>query len=185
MVRRRRKNHGFHPDRIRRTVFYGAVLFLLAIVQCSFFARLKFLPVTPDLILGALLTILLLESPQAATVFALIGGFFLDALGGVGISWSPLLYWMTVVLLGFPAVKMMKNFRAWLLLMIPALLLRMGFGALELWLTLDGVVWKTALLTILLPEAWLTMLTAIPIYFCMRCWIRRTEEKKNRFRISP
>lgn len=167
-VRRRKAGRGMHTDTVRRSVLYGVVLLLLAVLQCSFFARLQWLPATPDLMLGALLAILLLDSPQAATFAALGGGFLLDALGGVGTSWSPLFYWLTVVTVGLLSVKMMKNFRAWLVLMVPALLFRAGFDALGLWLSAGSAAVRSALRSVLLPQVCLTAVTAIPIYWLIR-----------------
>lgn len=167
MARRSRARRP-RPEVLRRILVYGALLLILAAWQCSFFARLRFLPATPDLILCAVLAILLLDSPQAAAIAAVFGGFVIDALGGVGISWSPLLYLLTVASLSAWSAKMMKNLGAWLMLIVPSLLIRAAYDALRLWLSVDSTSWQYALRQLLLPKALTTLLLSVPIYGLVR-----------------
>ena len=98
MARRRKNRQGVDVELIKRICVYGVLLLLLASAQCSFFARLHLLPATPDLILCALLAILVLDSTPAAAISAVAGGILIDALGGVGVAWSPLFYFLLIVL---------------------------------------------------------------------------------------
>ena len=72
MVRRTRYKKEIRPGPVKRIVLYGLLLLLLSAMQCSFFARLHFLPATPDLILCAVLGILLLDSDSAAFISAVV-----------------------------------------------------------------------------------------------------------------
>ena len=165
---RRSRTRRPRPEVLRRIWVYGILLLILAAWQCSFFARLRFFPATPDLILGAVLAILLLDSPQAAAIAAVFGGFLIDALGGVGISWSPLLYLLTVAVFSAWSVKMMKNFAAWPMLILPSLLIRAAYSALRIWLSADSLSWLYVFRQILLPEALMTLLLSVPIYGLFR-----------------
>ena len=68
---------GDHRLLLRRIVIYGAAIFFVGIIQCAFFSRLKLFGVTPDLILGTLIAILLLDNKYAAAVAAVGAGYFI------------------------------------------------------------------------------------------------------------
>ena len=53
---------------IRRALVFSPVIFLLAVAQCSFFAQLKILPAVPDLMIGVIVAIAMLDSQKAAVV---------------------------------------------------------------------------------------------------------------------
>lgn len=152
-------------DVLRRTVVWGGLLLLLAVSESSFFSRLHFLPATPDLILGAVVAIALLDSVPVAAVAAVIGGVMTDALGGVGAYFSPILYLFTVLLVGGMAEKMMARFWSWLLLMLPGICLRAGLTFLKIRPLFSGDRFAEIFRGILLPEAIVTILLGIPLYF--------------------
>ena len=164
----RRKRHqpvGMSPEVWKRVLLYGIFLLILAVTQCSFLARLHILPATPDLILCALLAILVLDSTPAAAIAAVGGGLLIDAIGGVGVSWSPLLYLVLIALLGILAGKMLSGFAAYFVLLLLSLPLRAGFVAWELWRGVPDFSWGAVFRTVLLPEAIATLALGIPIYF--------------------
>lgn len=149
----------------KRVAVYGVLLLILSTAQCSFFARLHFLSATPDLILCALVAIAVLDSVPVAAMAAVGGGILIDAIGGVGVSWSPLFYLTVIVVVGLLAGKMLRGFVAYLVLLLPALLLRFGATALSLWSALSGVSPMQAFRTVLLPEALFTLVFGLPLYF--------------------
>lgn len=64
-----------------KAMIYGTALFLLAIMQTSFFSRVNIFGATPDLLLGAVLTLAMHEDHKASAVCGIISGFFYCALG--------------------------------------------------------------------------------------------------------
>ena len=80
----------FRPELLKRIVIYGLLTLLLGSAQCSFFPLLNICPSTPDLIMGMLLGIILIDSDKSAAVVAVAAGFFIDAIGGGAIALSPL-----------------------------------------------------------------------------------------------
>ena len=150
---------------LRRTAVWGSLLFLLAVSEGAFFARLHFLPATPDLILGAVIAIALADSVPVAAIAAVGGGFLVDAMGGTGAYLSPILYFVAVLAVSGMAEKMMARILSWILLMMPALLLRAGTTYLNVRLAYGSVSLRELLLHTLLPEASVTLLLGIPLYF--------------------
>ena len=159
------RRHPIRPELVRRLVVYGLLILFLVSMQSAFFARLSFLPVTPDLMLGALTAILLFDSRKVAAVVAIVGGVWLDAVGSIGIVWSPVLYLLVVAVVGALSEKMMHGFWSWILLMPASLILRMGFTLMGLMLASDSFAWGAAMRSVLLPEAAETLVIGIPLFF--------------------
>ena len=84
---------------LRRVILYGILFFMLSVVQCSFLSRLSFLSVVPNIVLGGVCAISLLDDQKTATVCGICAGFLLDAIGGAGISLSPLLFMIVAIIL--------------------------------------------------------------------------------------
>ncbi len=152
------------PETVKRVVLYGLLLLFLSAMQCSFFARLRFLPATPDLVLCAVVGILLLDSEQAAAIAAVGGGFVLDAIGGIGVSLSPVFYLLTVTLLRLLSKKIMPGFLSYLIVLLPSLLLRASFTALGLLGAVDALSISQALRRVILPEALITLVFGMLVY---------------------
>lgn len=165
MAKRRINRQGVDREVFKRVCIWGLFLMLLACAQCSFFARLHLLPATPDLILGALLAILVLDSTPAAAIAAVGGGILIDALGAEGVSWSPLFYLALMALMGLLATKMLQGFAAYFVLLLLSLPFRAGATALGLFGRVSDFSFTAALRAVILPEAIVTFVLGIPIYF--------------------
>ena len=83
----------------------------------------------------------------------------------MGASLSPLFYLLVVLFVGAFAEKTLGRFGAWLVLMLPALILKAVFTTV-LALFRGGIpAFSVFFSKILLPEAWVTLLFGIPLYF--------------------
>lgn len=183
MRRHHAQGGGVRPEILRRIVVYGVLIWILSTASCSFFANLTYLPATPDLLLCAVVAIGLLDSRRAAAVVGIVGGFCLDALGGVGAALSPILYLLVVLLVGSFAEKALGSFWAWLVLILPTLLLRALFTTLAVLLRMGGVSFSPLLRQILLPEAVVTLLLGIPVYFiCSLCMLLLRDRRERSLR---
>ena len=160
----RTSSEAVRSARLKRILIFGTLTLLLAVAQCSFFSSLHVCPATPDLLLGLVLAVLLLDSPYTAAVLALGAGFLGDALGTSGFFLSPIFYFAVVLILCLPASKMLPAFPSYALLLVPALLLRALYTALCLLLALGSMPAPTALLGLLLREAATTALLVLPLY---------------------
>ena len=98
---------------LRRALVFSPVIFLLAIAQCSFFAQLYFLPAVPDLMLGTVVAIAMLDSQKSAAVCGIGAGFVIDTIGASGLSFSPLFYMLCGVISAVLAKKMLQSFLSW------------------------------------------------------------------------
>ncbi len=173
---RSRTGGGFRPTLWKKILVYGVLLLLLTAAQCSFFGGLSFLPAVPDLLLGALMALTLLDHRPTAAVTAVAGGFLCDALGSTGVSLTPLFYLLTVALAGILAEKMLPRFWSFLLLMFPASLLGLGYSALRA--AIGGISPLAILRGTLLPQLFLTILCALPLYPLALLCVRLTKERR-------
>ena len=63
-------------------VFYGALLFILGVLQVTFFSRINLFNATPDLLLGAVIVISMYEDHKVTTICSILSGFVYCSLGG-------------------------------------------------------------------------------------------------------
>ena len=178
MTRNFRQRKSVSPELVKKILVYSLLSLLLASLQCSFFARLSICPATPDLMLGLVAAIALLDSREAAAICGIGCGVLIDALGA-STAFSPLLYFVAACILGGLSEKMLQKLPSFLTLMLPALLMR------AVW-TAGCVVWKLrrlppvkALLVLLLKEAAVTLVLCLPIWFLARLAIRICGTRKH------
>lgn len=156
------------PELLKRIAIYGLMTLILGSAQCSFFPILKICPKTPDLIMGMLLAITLIDSPKSAAVTALAAGFFIDAIGGGALSLSPIVYTLFVVFISIFAHKMLSGFASYAILMIPTLFYRAAATAVCIALENKTFFSASELFSIILPEALSTAIVCLPLYFIVR-----------------
>ena len=162
------KSNVFSIELLKRLLVYGIATLVLGSLQCAFFPFLDFCPATPDLILTMIIAIALLDSPKSAAICAVACGFFIDAIGGAGIAFSPLIYFLTVLTVSFFTEKILKGLPAFLLLLIPTLLCRAASTYLCIAATYRVLPSASVLTEIILPEAVCTAIFAIPVYFVVK-----------------
>ena len=161
---------GISQGLARRIIIFGLMTLVLGCAQCAFFPLLDFCPATPDLILGMLLAIALLDSIKSAAITAVCAGFFVDAIGSLGLALSPIVYLLFVLIVGALSGKVLKSFASFILLLIPSLIYR-GTATLLCHLFVSGAgASSTAQLlrTVVLPEMLTTGLLCLPIYFIVK-----------------
>lgn len=178
--RRRRAGSGrvLRPELLWRILLYGLLILILASAECSFFGAIRDLPATPDLMLGAVVAVALLDHRRASTVFAMAGGFCLEAIGGAGIPLAPLYYFAIALVVGALGEKMLPKYGSFLVLLLPAILMREAFGLLELWLSGAGSV-GAILLGVILPDAYVTAVFVLPLYFLVKLCMLPFRERRR------
>lgn len=152
----------------KRIIIYGALTLILGCAQCAFFPTIKICPATPDLIIGMLLAIALLDSPACAAVCALCAGFFIDAVGGSALALSPIIYLLYTLTISAFSGKVLKSFFSYILLLIPTLIYRAAATYLCFSLHIGAIAPLWSLERILLPEAICTAIFCLPVYFLVR-----------------
>ena len=165
----------FGANTTKRIVIFGIMTLLLGCAQCAFFPMLSICPGTPDLIMGMLLAIALIDGAKSAAVVAVCAGFFMDAIGSYGLSLSPLIYFLFVLFISLFSGKVLKSFASYLLLLIPSLIYRGAATYLCLLLRYLAIPPTSALTQIILPEALTTGLLCLPLYFIVKLCSRPLE----------
>ena len=165
MTNRNTKKHGVRDGLIKRIIIYGFLVLIISSAQCSFFAGLNICPATPDLVIGLVLAVALLDSVRSASAVGIAAGFVSDALGSAGsLSFSALFYLICAVIFGSVARKMLPRFLSFVCLLIPALALRAIYTTLCLCFRIRSIPSISILTSILLPEIAVTAILCIPLY---------------------
>ena len=163
----------------KRILIYSLIMFFLSVVECSFFARINFLPATPDLVLVAVTLIAIIDTKETALVCSIIGGVMTDAIGTTGIYLSPVLYLAAAVAICIVSKKMMPRYPSWIATFPVACLMRGAFTLFEIMLFGGNFVFGAVLRYIILPELICTVIFALPIYpivrLCTLPFARRRE----------
>ena len=77
---------------LQKAAIYGGAIIILAIFQTAFFSRFAPFGATPDLMLAAVLAIAMFEGERAGCIAGIGAGFFIEAIGSVGLSILPVFY---------------------------------------------------------------------------------------------
>ena len=177
-------NSSYRPESsrqlvIRRTLVFSPVVFLLAVAQCSFFAQLTFLSSVPDLMLGFIVAVAMLDSQKSAAVCGIGAGFVIDAIGASGLSFSPLFYMLCGVLCALLAKKMLSGFLSFAVILAVFSAFKMLFTLFNvLYLTSNASLWRT-FANILLPEAITTLIICLPIFFIVKLCMIPIDSKRR------
>ena len=173
------KDSLFRPEVLKRLFIYGLLTLFLGCLQCAFFPFLNFVPRTPDLILCMLICIAMLDSEASAAICAVGAGFYIDAIGGVGVSLSPIIYFCAVLFISLFTGKILKSLPTYVLLLVPSLLWRAISTYVCVLISARSFPPFEIVKTILVPEAICTAIFAIPIYFLLKLCISplQTHEK--------
>lgn len=153
---------------IRRITVFSIAVFFLGILQCSFLSRLSPFGAVPDIMLGMLCAILLLDCKGSAAICAVAAGYFIDALGAVPPSFSPLFYVISAGVLGILSEKMMPRFVSYAVLLMPAAALRAVYTYVSLCIAMSGVPPLSAFTGVILPELLSTLVCCLPVYFLIK-----------------
>lgn len=177
-----RRNQASKAALIKRIIIYGITFFILGVAQCSFFNELSFLSATPNIILGAVAAVSLLDSQRSAAVCGIAAGFMIDALGGTGISISPIALLCVALLCSEIARKILPTFISWVILLVPASLVGSVFTMANIFLLVGRFQISSVFKSILLPEFILTVIFSIPLFFIIKLCVRLADAK-NKFKI--
>ena len=153
---------------LRRILLLGGAAFLLCILQSSFFSRLRPFGAVPDLMLGGVVAVMMLDNKYSAAVLALGGGFFLDCIGSSTPAFSPVFYLAAVAVLGIVSDKMELRFASFGALLLPAVALREVYSLLYLWGMQGGLPPFGELALMLLSEALVTAVFCLPVFFLIK-----------------
>lgn len=150
----------------RYVLLLGGLLLLIALLQVSFFARFQILGVTPDLMIVTVLCIAVFGGEHMGACVGLASGFLIDSLGSTGIVLLPLFYFLLGYIVGhfvgrFPA----RGYVTYLYYLGVTLLYRMAITTVYTAITYTSLHPGPLLVHILLPEALVTAIAGLGLYF--------------------
>ena len=167
---------------LRRVIIYGVAVFILCVAQCSFFTRLSFLDVVPDIVMGVVAVIALLDSQKTALICAIASGFLLDAIGGAGISLMPFAFFLVAIVASEISKKMLVSIFTWIIVLSASAFTKAVFSLMYIFLSYEGIVVSTVIKTIIAPEFFLTLLFSLPLFYIMKP-LSRLVDAKSKFKI--
>ena len=162
----------------RYVALLGGLLLLISLLQISFFARFRLMGVTPDLMIVTVLCLAFFCGEHTGACVGLAAGFLIDSLGSTGIVLLPLFY----LLLGYPAGHFAgrasaRGFVGYL----PYLAITLGYRALITLLyaaiTYESLYFGPLLVHTLLPEALVTAIAGLGLYFPLRLFCSLLEKR--------
>lgn len=176
-----RQNASIKLSVMRRVIIYGILFFILCVAQTSFFGQLSFLSVVPNLALGGVAAVALLDEERCAVICGIAVGFLADAIGGTGISLSPIIFLLVAIVCAEISKKMLPHFLSWLLVMLAAVVIG-AFGTI-LNIALNSSAAISAMLkSVILPEVLTTYFISLPIFFLVKLCVRFSDAK-TKFKI--
>lgn len=152
------------PLLFKRIAIYSVLTLLLGSAQCSFFPLLRICPSTPDLIMGLILAVMLIDSEKSAAILALCAGFFIDAIGGGALSLSPVIYLLFVFFAAIFSHKMLPSFASYSILMLPMLMYRAVATAVCILIVSETALTFGSVWSVIFPELLCTALLCLPLY---------------------
>ena len=174
------KKSGSLAEVIKRVLLYGILFLLLISAQSSFFSNLHICPATPDLLLGAVVAIILIDSKKAGVISAICAGVITDAIGGSGYSLSPLFFLLFAGVISVFSEKMLPVFSSYLILLIPAVIMKAAYTCLCIFAAYGSLPLEYTAKNILLPEAVCTFVLCLAVYPLSKLFMRPLG-MRNRF----
>ena len=162
---------------IYKLVNYGIVFFLIAMLE-TVTLPLAGAGIVPDLVLCAVVAVAMAEDERVAGICGVAAGFFIDAVGAVGISISPLLYgicgYLTGVLVRF---FLRRNFPSYLIYVACAAAARSVVTLMTVYMSQSAVPLYSAFADIVIPEFLLTVLCSPVLYLIIALPLARKNKQ--------
>ncbi len=152
----------------RRVIVYGVLMLLLCVLQCAFFSVLLPFGGVPDIVLGGICALCMLDNKRVAAVCAVGGGYFLYALGSPTLAFSPLFYLLAVVVIGKICEKMMPGFISFAVCTLPAAAMGALYTFVNLWISLGVFPPIKVTVGALLPYILSTVICSLGVYFLVK-----------------
>ena len=165
---------------LKRVLLYSILFLLLISAQSAFFANLHICPATPDLLLGAVVAIILIDSKKTGAIAAICAGVLTDAIGGSGYSLAPVCFLLLAGVVSVFSEKMLPVFSSYLILLIPAVIMKAAYTCLCIYASYGSLPLAYTAKNILLPEAICTFVLCLAVYPLAKLFMRPLG-MRNRF----
>lgn len=167
---------------LKKSVIWGLWLFFLALLQTSFFSFFDPFGAVPDLVLPAVIAIAVFDKERMGTIAGIVGGFIIDALGGVGLSLSPLVYMICGVAAALLVHSIFRrDFLSWLILTALGLVISGASSVICGYASVSfaNVTAAHIFSRLLIPAFLSSIIIAIPFYFLTKLiWSRLFDNRE-------
>ena len=173
-----------------RALIYGGALFLLAVIEGTVFTRFTLFGASPDLLLGAVLTLAMAEGEKTGGVCGIAAGFFGASLCGASALYMPFAFLVGYIFGIISDRALAKNYPSALALMGCVYALKCFFNLIDASVTAHSFDLLRSLTEAVLPELFYSAILFSPVYFIFR-WLSAVfsrhgspvkERKHNEFR---
>ena len=169
-------------SRLRRRIFiYGLILLALALTQTTVLHRFPILGTIPDLCLLFVLGTAMFDGAENGGAVGIAAGFLENALGGVGISLLPLLFFVIGYGTGLLAGKALaRTFPSYMIFALVFCFLRPAITLADIGLNAHASGFGLNEITegTLVPEFFANLVAAPPMYLLIRKTNRLIQKKK-------
>ena len=156
---------------------YGIIFFFVIMLPTVTLPLASSL-VVPDLVLCAVIAVAMGEDERTAGICGVVAGFFLDALGGVGLSLSPLVYGFCGYLAGVMVrFFLRRNFPSYLIYVACAAAANSVITLFFIYVWQDTVPLNAAFTDIVIPEFLLTLLASPLLYLVIALPLARKNKQ--------
>lgn len=115
---------------------YGVMLFILGVLQVSFFSRVNILGATPDILFGAVCALSMLESREVASICGIVSGVIYCSLGGAAYPIYIAFSFLCGYILPHVSTRLLgRSYPSYLMLAAIAFALKAAYNLLEAFVT--------------------------------------------------
>lgn len=162
-----------------RALMLGAAVWVLSLLQTSFFPHFAIFGAVPDLVLVLVLVTARETDEKFGGTVGLLAGILTFMLGDVGVALWILFYAALGLLAGLLAKYILgRNYPSYLVFAAVASLVKLAYGLGLCALLSADVQLGRAFIESLFPEALLTFFAAALLYVPLRGFVRRTKRKE-------
>lgn len=159
------------------TACISLLILILSVAQVTVCARFSIFGATPDLMICTVLCVAFFAGRYAGAITGIGAGFFIEAMGSVGISLLPLFYFLLGYVAGHYARTVYpKRYTVYLFYFILTVIFRMIITVTYIALTYESFELLEVITKILLPEAADTAVAGCILYFPIKAlcgWLMR------------
>lgn len=160
-----------------KILLFSLLVFFSGVLQSSLFAALP-LPALPDLILVSVVGLAVYDGERSGAIAGVCGGVFAEALGGASLLFLPVFYMLCGYVFGLVSrVFLNRNFVSWLLYVLIGSALRSALSLVHEMLLETDVNLYLICTKVVIPEFFITLVCAIPMYFAVRMIVRPFHKK--------
>lgn len=154
-----------------KMAFFAFLIFLCAVLQTSFFSRVRLFGATPDITLALVMGLAVFDGERTGAALGIWAGVAADALGGAALLFSPLFYMLAGYFAGIAVRTLLgKNFPSWVVLCFAGYVCRAMISLILTAISADSasLSFSLALRRVILPEFASSFPLAMLFYFFAR-----------------